>query len=170
MAHPTLSTQDLLLRPLVPADAPEIFSLNTNQDVMRYLPKDEVYTSLQQAQGFLTSYLAKTAAETFARQAVVRISDGAWLGWCGLREQVNGEVDLGFRLHQRYWGHGYATAAGRAWVNYGLREAGLKRIVANTAADNLGSQRTLEKIGFRRFPAGDHDADGFTWLKYDLKG
>lgn len=161
-------TDRLVFRPFQKADAAEIYRLNSSLEVMRYLPKDEVYTSLVEARHFLEKYIQRTSLIPFAREAVIRKSDGVWLGWCGLKELKDGEVDLGFRFHREFWRQGYAYESGSAWVDYGFRVARLKRIIGNAAVGNTGSQRTLEKLGFIRCPEEDFSEGGMNWLRYEI--
>ncbi len=168
MEHPFLNTGRLSIRPFLLSDAEELFQLNASEQVMRYLPKDEVYDQEEQAEQFLKAYIDKSDGLEFVRQAVLRKSDGCWLGWCGLAKQENGEIDLGFRFHEKEWGRGYASESGRAWLEYGFRVGRLNQIVARAAQDNLGSQRVLEKLGFRREAEKDHAEHGLFWLRYEL--
>ncbi|MEM6770527.1 MAG: GNAT family N-acetyltransferase [Bacteroidota bacterium] len=161
-------TERLALRPFLLRDAPEIYRLNGNPEVMRYLGKREVYDTTEQALEFLEGYLQKTRALPYARWAILRKSDGAWLGWCGLKLHEDGETDLGFRLHQQYWGQGFATEAGRAWLERGFKEFKLPKIVAQTTSENVGSQRVITKLGFHRTPTLDHDEGEFRWWHYAL--
>ncbi len=164
-----LETDRLLLRPFCLADAPMVFALNGDPEVMCYLPKDEVYTSLAQATAFLEAYIDKSGAWPFARWAVVRKSDQLFLGWCGLREVENEEVDLGFRFLREHWGRGYATESGQGWLEYGFSSGGLKEIVARAADGNFGSQRVLTKLGFARRPEHDGEEGGFLWRSFILR-
>ena len=45
----SIQTNRLLLRPFLLKDAPMVFALNRDPEVMEFLPKDEVYTSENQA-------------------------------------------------------------------------------------------------------------------------
>ena len=47
-------------------------------------------------------------------------------------------------------GRGIASRAMRLAAIWGLRELGLRRVVAEAAADNVASIRAIEKAGFRR--------------------
>lgn len=163
-----LLTPRLELRPLTPEDAPMIFALNGDPEVMRHLPKDEVYTSEAEAADFLQRYLERSRHSRFARWAVVRRSDGVAVGWCGLKEDDKGDVDLGYRLLREHWAQGYATEASRAWLNYGFGPAGLERIIARAAEGNLASQAVLMKLGFARIPEKDHVEDDIFWRKFYL--
>lgn len=164
-----LETDRLILRPFLDSDAPTIFALNGDPEVMRYLPKDEVYTSEQEASAFLKAYIEKSRAWPFARWAVVRKSDQAMLGWCGLREVEHGEVDLGFRFLCEHWGRGYATESGQRWLEYGFGPGGLTEIVAKAADENIGSQKVLTKLNFERRPEQDGEEDGFLWRSFLLR-
>ena len=66
-------------------------------------------------------------------------------------------VEIGWRLHPDFWGHGYATEAAGASLHFGFEEAGLKEIVAFATTLNTRSQAVMERIGMRREPDGDFD-------------
>ena len=163
-----IQTQRLLLRPFEATDAQEVFRLNGDAAVMQFLPKDEVYATPAEAETFLRGYLKKMEEIPYARWAVVRKSDEAWLGWCGLKLHDDGETDLGFRFHREYWGNGYATESGQAWLTWAWEEAGLNRVIAQTTDGNIGSQRALTKLGFIRNPTEDYEAEGFKWWRYEV--
>lgn len=164
----SVDTQRLLLRPFQVTDAPEIYRLNASPEVMRFLGKREVYETVEEAAAFLSRYIEGMKTLPYARWAVVRKADAAWIGWCGLKLNENGETDLGFRLHEEYWGQGYATEAGKAWLTWARDVAGLKRVVAQTTSENRGSQRVITKLGFVREPGGDHDEGEFRWWNYSI--
>jgi RimJ/RimL family protein N-acetyltransferase len=136
---------------------------------MKYLPKDEVYSSENQAEEFLCRYIERSKEWPFARWAVVRETDQEFLGWCGLRELEEGEVDLGFRFLREHWGKGYATESGQRWLEYGFGPGGLVEIVAKAADGNIGSQSVLTKLGFGRVPDLDGVEDGFLWRQFALQ-
>jgi RimJ/RimL family protein N-acetyltransferase len=60
------------------------------------------------------------------------------------------EVELTYALGRDYWGHGYATEAGRALIVFGFRQLGIDRIV-NAVIDHEKhhSRRLMERLGFR---------------------
>ena len=59
----------------------------------------------------------------------------------------DGVAELGYRLRRSAWGKGYATEGSRALIGKGFTEFGVRRVVAETLAGNLGSRRVLEKSG-----------------------
>ncbi len=59
-------------------------------------------------------------------------------------------ADLGYKLAQKYNGRGYMTQAVQRTVGFAFRDLRLHRVAAATLLDNAGSQRVLQKVGFRR--------------------
>jgi RimJ/RimL family protein N-acetyltransferase len=55
-------------------------------------------------------------------------------------------------------GRGIASRAMRLAAIWGLRDLGLRRVVAEAAADNVASIRAIEKAGFRREGLRDDQA------------
>ncbi len=60
------------------------------------------------------------------------------------------EVELTYALGREYWGHGYATEAGRAMIAFGFQHLSITRIVnAVIAHKKHRSRRLMERLGFR---------------------
>jgi [ribosomal protein S5]-alanine N-acetyltransferase len=97
-----------------------------------------------------------------AMWAAVLKPEGSYVGRCGLYPHLKGEDRvpdegvLGFYLARAFWGRGLATEAGRAFVDFGFGELGLKRIVTAVDSRNAVSVRVLGKLGFvvERFEEG----------------
>ena len=66
-----------------------------------------------------------------------------------------GEVTIGYGMVKREWGQGYGTEAVTGLVEICRTHGGVTVINADTDLDNIGSQRVLEKNGFRRIRSGD---------------
>ncbi len=129
---------------MIATDAEHAFALNNDPEVLRYTG-DDPFASVEEARAFLVAYPAYRQ-DGFGRWAV-ELHDGTWLGWCGLRRQADGAVDLGYRFLRAYWGQGYATEAGLACLAWGFEQAGLAEIIGRVAKDNQASIRVLEKVG-----------------------
>jgi RimJ/RimL family protein N-acetyltransferase len=143
-----LRTARLALRHLVPDDAQAMFDLNADPEVLRFTP-DAPPASVDEVRRALEDYQNVYRDDGFARWAAIEETTGEWLGWCGLRRQADGEVDLGYRFRRPSWGRGFATEGARASLAYGFEALGLARIMAVAHADHVRSIRVLEKIGMR---------------------
>jgi RimJ/RimL family protein N-acetyltransferase len=151
------------LRLLTPEDAEPMFALNSDPDVLRYTP-DLPPRSVEDERAFLVAYHDVYRTDGFARWAAIETATGAWLGWCGLRRQADGEVDVGYRYLKSAWGRGFATEAARASVAYGFRTLGLARLIARAQPANVASLRVLAKIGLRfERREVDHGQDVELW-------
>lgn len=66
------------------------------------------------------------------------------------------DVEIGWRQHPAYDGHGYASEAAAAVLRHAL-DSGLPRVVAVTNPENLASQRLCRRIGMQhRGRTGDY--------------
>ncbi len=142
-----LETERLLFRTFTIADAPLIYGLNMDPDVIRYTLdpiKDIEHAKQVLEQVILPQY----ALYNHGRWAVLVKPELEFIGWCGLKARPErNEIDLGYRFIKESWGKGYATEAAHACIKYGFDKLNLKRIVGRAMPANAGSIRVLEKCG-----------------------
>ncbi|RZU52203.1 RimJ/RimL family protein N-acetyltransferase [Krasilnikovia cinnamomea] len=83
---------------------------------------------------------------------VVDTASGLPAGNLGLfyQEPVTGQAMIGYSMLPAFRGRGYQTRAVQLLALWAFAETGIARLVAGTLPDNAGSQRVLEKAGFRR--------------------
>ncbi len=75
-------------------------------------------------------------------------ADGRAIGMSGLiKRDTLDDVDLGYAFLPEASGHGYASEAAFAVVDYARNKIGLKRLVAITTPGNEASERVLAKVG-----------------------
>lgn len=107
------------------------------------------------------------AANGYCFWIVERRSDAQLLGFCGLyvREQpetpVQGMTEIGWRLREDAWGHGYAREAAEASLTAGFAQFGLDSIVAFTVRQNAPSWGLMQRLGMIRARELDYPIDGF---------
>ncbi len=146
-----LETERLVLRRFREDDTDNLFLLDSDPGVMRFLsggtptPRGVIET------GILTRFLRyDERAPAFGFWAAIEKTSGGFLGWFSFRvsDVANpGEVTLDFRLRKDAWGKGYATEGARALIRLGFTELGVQRVVATTYQDNLASRCVMEKAG-----------------------
>ncbi|MDG1482811.1 MAG: GNAT family protein [Myxococcota bacterium] len=76
------------------------------------------------------------------------VTDGRFLGLCGLNEVSGHTANLGYWVTTAEAGRGVTTAATRLVARFGFEQAGLKRIRLFHIVGNVGSRRVAEKVGF----------------------
>ena len=148
---PTLHTERLTLRPFADADAGGLFELHSNAFVLRYWDSPP-WTEPARAERFVSMCRQMADDGTGARLAMDRASDGAFIGWCSLTRWNPDyrSASLGYCLGDAAWGHGYATEAARAVLQWGFDTLDLNRVQADTDTRNVASARVLDKVGFVR--------------------
>lgn len=137
-----------VLRQFSLADAPDIFALNGDREVTRYLGDDEAFASLDAALEFLKGY-DPYSTEGMGRWAAIDPTTNEYLGWCGLRVQPDGDVDLGYRYKRSAWGRGLATEASQACLAIAFGPLNLESVVARADPANTASIRVMQKVGMR---------------------
>jgi len=145
-----LETDRLLLREYVEEDAEAFFKLNSDPEVLRFVP-DKRLLDVEQARQLLIDHpIADYRKYGFGRGACILKSTGEQIGFAGLKylEEL-GEVDVAYRLMPTHWGQGLATEAALASVRFGFADLGLKRIIGLVMPENIASVRVLEKTGLR---------------------
>jgi ribosomal-protein-alanine N-acetyltransferase len=148
---PTLRTARLWLRPFTSADMNALFALHSNAYVLRYWDAP-AWTGRERAGRFIAACRQMAQDGTGARLAIDRVSDEAFIGWCGLT-RFNADyrsASLGYCFDDAAWGHGYATEAARALLQWSFDTLDLNRVQAETDTRNAASARVLEKLNFMR--------------------
>jgi RimJ/RimL family protein N-acetyltransferase len=147
--HIFLTTERLVLRRFTEADADNLFDLDGDPEVMRFLtggkptPRDVI----ENLPRFLRYH---KHPEGFGFWAATEGSTGAFLGWCAFHPQEgcgSDNVELGYRLAKSSWGRGYATEGSHALHHKGFTGLGVRRVFAQTMAINTASRRVMEKAG-----------------------
>ena len=147
--------------PLGPGDLDETAALYGDPEVMRHV-----------AAGIMNRATTSETLEQVERTwhedgyglwAIRDAETGAFLGEGGLQPGPNledvgidVEVEFGYTMCRRSWGHGYATEAAEAiladaWTRFRGRE-----IHAVVTSDNLPSQKVLRKLRFKKRRNVDH--------------
>ena len=145
-----LETERLLMREFTEADAEAFFQLNSDPEVLRFVP-DKKLESVEHARQILLEHpSADYRKYGFGRGACILKSTGKQIGFAGLKylEEL-GEVDVAYRFMRAYWGQGLATEVARASVDFGFKNLGLKKIIGLAMPKNIASIRVLEKTGLR---------------------
>jgi len=162
-----LTTERLTLRELTEADAEQLYHLNANPNVTRFV-SEPALPDVAAALAILRDIVfPQYRAYGCGRWAVLAREDGAFLGWCGLKYLPDsGDYDIGYRFFEHAWGHGYATEAAAACIRWGRQRFPGARIVGRAIPDNARSIRVLGKLGLR-FVRLEHEG-GETLALYAL--
>ena len=169
-----LETDRLLLRPLELTDADDMFAMDSNPEVHKYLWQtpaqhiDEVIKVID----YVRSQYEKN---NIGRFATIVKETNEFIGWTGIKfvddHVENGNTnfyDYGYRLNENFWNKGYATEASKAWLDYGFNQMKIDKMNAYTHSENGASNHILEKVGMKlmeNYP----DKDGVIWKWWQME-
>lgn len=149
--HIILETPRLALRQFTEDDVDNLFDLNSDPEVMRYLtggrptPREEIRAQI--VPFHLAVYDRFDRLGTWAAESA---ATGEFLGWFHFRAGPGTDitnVDLGYRLRRSAWNQGYATEGSRALISMGFTDLGVERVFGHTMTGNTASRRVMEKCG-----------------------
>lgn len=142
-------TPRLLLRYFTIEDAPLIYELNSDPDIVKYV-HEPVLQNVEQAIKILTQNILPQYILNVGRWAVHQKDDKKFIGWCGIKYiPKSGIYDLGYRFLKTAWNKGYATEAARHTILYGINTLKISVITAMVHIENIASIKVLEKTGMR---------------------
>lgn len=150
-----VETERLYFRQITESDAALILQLNSQPEVLQYLHEPMV-TSVEHAKEIINSIILPQYSIGLGRWAVFTKQHDEFIGWCGLKN-MEGVIELGYRLLPAHCGRGYATEAAGATLLHAHQQLGLEKIVASVHIHNIASQRVLSKIGMRYIGTGEED-------------
>ena len=157
IAVPRLTAARLTLRPPQQDDAPAIYEILQNWNIVQWTasipyPYDDI--SIAEA------WIAASAERAESGQGVVftvcpkepgKAEDGKFIGSIELKidaEAEDRQAEIGYYLDEDWWGGGYTAEAVRAVLEFAFSDLGLQSVVGLTRLDNQRSSRVLEKLGF----------------------
>jgi RimJ/RimL family protein N-acetyltransferase len=78
------------------------------------------------------------------------------IGGCGFKglPDPSGMVEVGYSVLEEYQHRGYASEAIGALIDWAFAQPGVRRVVAETYPELIGSIGVLRKLGFRRIGDG----------------
>ncbi len=168
-----LHTNRLILRDIESTDAPALFAMDSNAEVMKFLGKP--VQSLEESEQMIQYIQAQYVRNGIGRWAVEHQETGEFMGWCGIKyvddrifnEQTNFH-DLGYRFLPAYWQQGYAFEAAEACCTYAFEVMKLSTLVGMADVANTGSCRIMEKLGFRLMEDFYFEGQKHHWFEKSL--
>lgn len=99
----------------------------------------------------MLSDLNRAIEADFGPSAWMIVEGDEIVGLCSItKPPESGDVHIGYGIAPSCEGRGFATAAIGELLAWSRGDARVKQVSAETAVDNIGSQRVLERNGFVR--------------------
>lgn len=165
-----LETNRLVIQPPSLSNLDYWFWLHSDQTVMEYIDgprkKKTISSWLQQdifhyeKHGFCVGSVFDRKTKQFIGRAGM-----VYLNY----DDTQSDIEVGYILHKRYWGKGYATELVTALLRLGFVDLNLNKLVAMTHLSNIKSQRVLEKAGMRSSKLLQYHGSEHTYYEIDKK-
>jgi [ribosomal protein S5]-alanine N-acetyltransferase len=149
---PELMTDRLLLRQINLSDAPEIFFLRSNKDVLQFIGREPA-VSVKEAEVFINMITQSIKEnESVMWGIALRTAPSILIGnICYWRlQKENFRAEIGYSLHPQYWRKGIMKEAINKVLSYGFEVLKLHSVEARTEANNKASAAILEATGFAK--------------------
>ena len=147
---PTLETNRLILRKILPGDFADMYDYSCRPETSRYLLWNP-HENLRYTKKYISYLQTAYRNEEFFDFGLVDKTSGKMIGTCGFTDFdiPNNSAEIGYVLHPDFWGKGLAKEAILRVMAFGFAELRLHRISAKIMAGNAASKKVAEKCGMR---------------------
>ncbi len=145
----SIETPRLTLLPVGPQHLDDLFAVNGDEQVTRFVPYP-TWTTPQDGQDWLTRMSALAQAGNTHQLVLRHNGDGKVVGTLLLFkfDEASRRIELGYVLGRAYWGQGLMREAVAAACDHAFEALGVRRIEAEVNPTNTASCRLLADVGF----------------------
>lgn len=145
---PILETERLRLEPLTAADAPDLYPIMGDPEVMAYWDVPEVEDPDIVA-GVVAGQVQAMSGGRAVYWAVRTLADQSFIGSCELSEIDRGHrrAEIGFMVTREAWDRDYPLEALRTVIAFAAT-GGLRKLAARINLGNRRSEALLKTLGF----------------------
>lgn len=137
-----METPRMYIRDFNPKDANDLHEILGDSETMKNC--EPAYT-FEKTQSFLKEFCIEKSG---AFAAVLKPSQKV-IGYILFKSWEEDVYEIGWIFNKKYWRNGYAYESCSAVINYGFRDMGLHKVVAETI-DGAKSVGLMEKLGMQR--------------------
>lgn len=140
-----LETERLVLRQLKKSDITYLANLESDPDVKQFFPGGA--SNLQRTQDMIEKFITCYEEKGLPCFLLFDRQSQEFIGRAGFGMTDEGEVEVGYVIHKKCWGKGYAVEAVKCLLKYANAHIKVPHIIAYATTDNLNSFRVMEKCG-----------------------
>ncbi len=148
---PVIETARLKLRCITAGDAPQLFSLRSDQNIMQFLDR-EPFQAVEEAALFIQEKVIDSIEKNEGILWVIDLKEepGKLIGTTGFWrfDKAHYRTEIGYMLHSDYWQKGIMKEAVKATIQWLFEETDTHSIEANINPENDPSAALLKSVGF----------------------
>lgn len=146
---PVITTERLILREVILADAEFILELYNEPSYIEGIGDKQIYTIDKAIEYIANTFTQSYQDNGYGMYLVTLIDVGTPIGICGLiRRDYRDDLELGYGFSKAFWSNGYANEAASSVLEYGKSQLNAKEFIAVTSMSNQASIKTLIHLGF----------------------
>ncbi len=148
---PLIETTRLTLRALTMDDAPRLFELRKNADLMRFIDRP-LHRALEDSKELIQKIEDGIKNNDMIAWGITYKNEPEMIGNISYHriEKEHHRAEIGYMLHPEHWRKGIISEAMTVVLDYGFAVMKLHSIEANVNPDNIASSNLLKKHGFTR--------------------
>lgn len=145
----TLETERLILRKTIKEDIDELFYIELNPNLRRYLGIHKVGTSLNDNRNYFD--FSKYDNLDFYRWSIIEKNTNKLLGciYLNVHDEKARIYGIDYFLREDSWNKGYATEASKCVLEFAFNKLNINRIESSGAKSNPGTLKVMEHIGLK---------------------
>lgn len=142
-----IETERLTITEFTPDMAQTVHENSLDEDNRRFVP-DEVFETVEEAAETIAFLMSQYGGNDGPLVYPVLLKDGTNVGYVQAVPLGDGVWEIGYHIGTKYTKNGYATEAVTAFLPVVMNRIGLTKMAGICLADNLASQKVMEKCGF----------------------
>ncbi len=148
-----LETERLILRDYIATDLNDYYRLKSDAKTMYYLQDIQLFTKEEAYKDFcmVLKDMEKGNREFYFLHIELKDSyeQVGSVGYTVMNDTPVGKlVHVGYFIYPKFWGNGYTTEALKRVLEFAFLENNVYRISTGCLAENVASERVMQKCGF----------------------
>lgn len=152
MKNYAIKTRRIGLRLLEAGDIFDLEELECDPDVKRFFPDGQ--RDRAKTQDMIYRFVSSYEENGLPCFLLFDLESDEFIGRAGFGLTESGETEVGYVLHKKFWGKGYASEAVAALLEYARKNIDVAYIIAYAHIENIGSTRVMEKCGMAYYKTG----------------
>ncbi|KTD11900.1 GNAT family acetyltransferase [Legionella gratiana] len=166
-----LETKNLIITAPELADFNNLYALQTDADVMKYIgqgirTETEIMAGLEKAMAHYKKY-------GFSLGCVFEKESTQFVGRAGLiyvaYNDSQPDIEVAYALHKTAWNKGYGLELAKTLITWGFQNIAIEKLVADVHPKNERSRRVLEKAGMNYVGMGTYENKEVAWYSISRK-
>lgn len=144
-----IKTKHLGLRLLETEDIHFLDKLESDPEVKQFFPNGT--RNRHQTKMMIKKFISYYEGKGLPCMMVFELQSGEFAGRSGFGITKDGDIEVGYVFHKKFWGKGYASEAVTALLQYAKKHISAEYIIAYADSNNIGSIRVMKKCGMEYY-------------------